>query len=51
MLREIVAEHLTADPFHRFADPIDIDTVIPFFAGVEDEREGMYRPISAFQIS
>ena len=39
MLREIVAERLTADPFDRLADPIDIDPVIPFFARIEDEWE------------
>ena len=39
MLGKIVAERLTADPFDRLADPIDIDAVIPFFAGIEHKRE------------
>jgi hypothetical protein len=35
-----------ADPFDCLADPIDIDTVIPFFTGIEDQRERQRRVLA-----
>jgi len=39
VLREILAELLSADPLHCFADPIDTGAVIPRITRVESERQ------------
>jgi hypothetical protein len=46
MHRQIVAEHLTANPCDRFADPIDVDAVIPFFAEIEHEWKRQRRVLA-----
>src|SRR5438045_318743 len=46
MLGKVVAEPLLTYPFDGLADPIDVDPVIPFFAGIEDERKGERRVLT-----
>src|SRR6516162_11561162 len=38
-LREIRAEPLSAHSLNGLTDPVDIDAVIPFFAGIEGQRQ------------
>src|SRR4051794_4068796 len=46
MLREVIAEPLTAYSFDRLSDPIDVDPVIPPVAGIENQRERQCRVLT-----
>jgi len=46
MLGEVIAERLAAGLFHRLADPVDIDAVIPFLARLENQRQPQCRVLA-----
>ena len=46
MLREIIAETLSAGALHRLADPIDVYAVIPSLARLENQRQRQCRVLA-----